>query len=220
MIRFSPEERARLVAEEQARVRAAQSTTTSAAAPAAPAPPHLPITWGQQLAFTAAAKSALARLGIVARGPTDAEIVQFAQGGLDAEAISDYYSFLPEFVAHNPGLPYGLSAEQYRQSVAGYGTAFRNILGRDIGAPPAPRNRAERDTSLVGYALTNQISAQDFSTGVERFRQERGGIPSAAEFAQLRARPTQPRQPASGFPESTAPPRERSAEARVVRPAV
>src|SRR5439155_735678 len=133
------------VAEEQARVRAAQSTTTSAAAPAAPATPHLPITWGQQLAFTAAAKSALARLGIVARGPTDAEIVQFAQGGLDAEAISDYYSFLPEFVAHNPGLPYGLSAEQYRQSVSGYGAAFRSILGRDIGAPPAPRNRAQRD---------------------------------------------------------------------------
>lgn len=166
----------------------------SGAAAGLPAPrsrPALPITAGQYDDYMAQAKSAMSRLGIMSREPSDAEIVQFAQSGFDAEHIADYFSFLPEFVNENPGLPYGLSKEQYRQSVAGYGEAYRGVFGQDIPDVPTPRSRRDLESSLVGFGLTRGLSTSAFSQTAEKFRQERGRAPTTQEFVERLNRPTQ-----------------------------
>ena len=77
----------------------------------------------------ASAQNALSRLGVTRQDPNKDEIEHFARAGMDPEAIEKFYRNLPELVAENPGLPYGMSREQYEQQSAGLRGAFESAFG-------------------------------------------------------------------------------------------
>lgn len=180
------------------------------------------ITAGEGDDYYAAAKSVLERLGVVSRTPTDDEVIQFASGKMAVEGISDYYSFLPELVAKNPGLPYGVSNETYNQTKNEYSSAYTSVFGGRDTLPDsaAPRSKSDRESSLLGYGLTRGISSQQFARTAEQFRQERGRAPTTSEFDERFNRVTQPSS-GGGVPSSPETgPRPRMKQPGIARPAV
>lgn len=80
----------------------------------------------------------LGRVGVVGRMPRPNEIAIFANTGMNAEAIDAYYRNLPELLAENPGLPYNLSAEEYKQKRSAIESAYTQMFGSSTAPATTP----------------------------------------------------------------------------------
>lgn len=137
-------------------------------------------------------------LGITGEETSPADVRAMAALGIkDAAGIADFLASKPDLAAKYPGLVYGMTSAEFREATEGYGSAITDIFGR--GSPTGEAasrlarpgaDRASREGTLYGAALADRLSPQELSTGVERFRQERGRAPTGTELRELRARPT------------------------------
>lgn len=154
--------------------------------------------------YKSIASQLLKQYGIVGRDPTPEEIRLFVLGKYDTQKIIDHYGDDPALVALQPGLPYGMSHEDYNLAVQGYGEALTGVYGKSPMAlaaaqPPKPGAPQQgdltkiggegRDQTLTGYALRRRISAKQFGDVVSRFQTERGRLPTVDEFGERMNRP-------------------------------
>jgi hypothetical protein len=142
--------------------------------------------------YKSIAQQVLKQFGIIDHEPTADEVRLFALGKYDAEKIVEHYGDDPALAARQPGLPYGLSREDYERQVSDYQAALTGSLGREnaqkftppsVGLPGGD-TAAGRDQSLLGYALRRKMSAERFGSLVEKFRQEQGRAPTGTELGE------------------------------------
>lgn len=142
--------------------------------------------------YKAIAAQVLKQYGLIDHEPSPDEVRLFALGKYDAEKIVQHYGDDPALAARQPGLPYGLSREDYTRQIADYEAALTGSIGKEnaqqikppsVGLPEGA-NAGARDQSLLGYALRRKMTAKQFGSVVERFRQETGRVPTGQELGE------------------------------------
>jgi hypothetical protein len=180
---------------------------TGPTAPSKPAPPS-GVTAGEYEDFLAFSKAALSRIGVGGRDVTNDEVRLFVASKFDAAKVEDFYRNDPDIVAANPGAPFGLSKYEYDQRIGELEGAERSVFGQTLGeSRDLPRSRSARESSRLGQALRERTSGEQYAGGLERFRQERGRVPTQSELSERRMRPTDPTAGGRGAPEQTPVPR-------------
>jgi hypothetical protein len=139
--------------------------------------------------YRAIAQKVLAQYGITGYDVTPEDLRFFALTKADPAAMLQHFATIPELAAAHPGLAFGMDSQQYQDALRGLGEAYGGVFpGQNLAAPTGK-------TGLAGYALSSGVSAGEFSSVLEQFRQERGRAPTEAEFKERRSRPTQSKPP-------------------------
>lgn len=198
-------------AQAQAVAAAAQGapTQTTAAAPSL-LPPTAGITAGQYEDYKAMVSQALSQLGFqnlandwkTMDPSTDAtklgQIVNFARTGADLEAVMNQFRNDPSLVAINPGLPYGLSREDYYAQRESMEKAFGSQFGdpADLGAvsakaknPTAGGTPPEADWE--GAVFHEKLSPQQSSQMFQDYFTRLGRAPNAGEIGRYATKASQ-----------------------------
>src|SRR4029077_1862659 len=125
-------------------------------------------------------------------------VAYFATAKLDAEGIAQHYKQDPKLVAENPGLPYGMSREQYLNNRAETEGDYAQMFGTegDVAAAKAQGTKATAEKGGAASAepdwlktvFKQGISADQAHATFADYFKRLGRAPSADEIAAFRTK--------------------------------
>lgn len=150
----------------------------------------------QVMASMGISEATAERLGFLSNATVDG----LALAKMDANGLRDRFANDDQVIQINPGAPFGMSKQQYDQSVQGLQAAEQSTFGKQVSDfSRLPKERSAREGTTAGLALRERMDPAEYASQIERFRQERGRAPSQQEFQERRARPQTPASPAPAF---------------------
>jgi hypothetical protein len=165
-----------------------KKTTKTTAGRHDPSPTLPGVNRGEQEDFEAMVKATMSRLGISIRDPLDSEIVMFAKSKWTADLVENYYRNLPEFVAQQPGLPYGLSREDYIRTRA----EMESMMSQQFGTAGTGSISHDTEPSWLRKALEQKMSAGELMAGTaDQFKRGTAKGAGDVDVAGMRGRSTQ-----------------------------